>query len=272
MHAIMLLITNSRRASRPPDSQRLKVESEVRVADVHRIFTGFRHSRIPRGYFDLEDAAVDVSVSPSRRTGAGFASLSVAVASPQPTTAGMPSSRAMMARGGATPRCDDGCARFITGSPVGVGHVRYDDVAGFDARHLRGSLDTRTVPPDLGPMAGRGEDLGLCFRGSLLPSADLRDFTVSGLACRCISSRRRRPSPLDVHGALVMLLDPEREARELDHVFVAEAKAVRSASDTSTVFTERPVRLLGKHHFLQFRAETAPDHRELPPRSIGLWT
>ena len=61
-----------------------------------------------------------------------------------------------------------------------------------------------------------------------------------------------------------MLLDPEREARELDHVLIAQAEAVAvGLRHLHRLYRKAGPCRLGKYHFLQFRAETAPDHREL---------
>ena len=117
-------------------------------------------------------------------------SFSTSVASPQPTTAGMPSSRAMIAAWQVRP------PRLVTIAlaalhhrlPVRVGHVGDEHVAGLDLVHVGDRVDDPHRPGAdlLADRAAFGEHgaaalqlvalLGLAGRCWL--------FTVSGRACR----------------------------------------------------------------------------------------
>jgi hypothetical protein len=146
--------------------------------------------RCDLGDLGLEQAVVDVA---GVALGAGHGDQRAvgerSVASPQPTTAGMPSSRAMIAAWQVRP------PRLVTMAagalhhrlPVGVGHVGDQHVAGLHAVHLASRDQPHRAGADLlADGAAGGEHrprspLSL-KRCSTLPSAWL--FTVSGRACR----------------------------------------------------------------------------------------
>ena len=95
------MMNSSRARPTPVVGQALEVEREFRIADVHRDLDRRLGHRLERqiDHLDFEHAAIDeAGIAFRARHGHRPRRPSAcAVASPQPTTAGMPSSRAMIA-------------------------------------------------------------------------------------------------------------------------------------------------------------------------------
>src|SRR5438034_1095649 len=259
----------------PPVRQRLEVEGEVGIADIHRDFhRTFRHfAVVPRADLDLEDAAVDVSgVAFGAGHGAGLAVFERGggiAAADHRGDAELAGDDGCVA-GAAAAVGDDGRGTLHHRLPVGVGHIGHDDVAGLDAPHLRSVLyDAHDARPDLvADGAARGEHLGLLFQEeALLPFRRFTGFHRLGPRLQDIYfSVSPVLRPLDIHGALVVLLDLQREARKLDRVLVAQAEAAAlGLRHVHRLPRKARLSLLGKYHLLQFRAEAAPDYRKLAP-------
>ena len=259
--------------SDPPVRQRLKVESEVRIADIHGDLDGaFRHFAVlSRGHFDLEDAAVDVSgVAFGTGHGAGLPVLepSGGIAAPDHRGDAELAGDDRGVAGAAAAVGDDGRGTLHHRLPVGVGHVGHDDVAGFDAPHLRGVLDhAHDARPDLvTDRAAGGEHFGfLLQKETLLPFCRFAGFHGFGPRLQDVDPAVRAVlRPLDIHGPLVVLLDLQCRARKLDRVLVAQAEAVAlGLGHIHGLYRKPRLSLLGKYHLLQFRAQATPDHGEL---------
>ncbi len=165
------------------------------------------------------------------------------VAVPQPTTAGMPSSRAMMAAWQVRPPrfVTIAEARFITGSQSGSVMSATSTSPALHARHfLRVLDDSRMARADpLADAASGGQHLGARFQR-------IAQYRAPGAALHRLRTRLQDVdlsvaailAPLDVHGSAVMFLDDERLLRKLGDVRLAQAKSDggRHAA-TSTVRT-----------------------------------
>ena len=148
-----------------------------------------------------------------------------------PTTAGMPSSRAMIAAWQVRPPrlVTMAAARFMIGSQSGSvmsatstspgrnvaissGEREHPHRAGADLLADRPALDEQVTP------------LGQPVTREVVP-ADCRDFTVSGRACRMYSSTVPAvQAPLDVHRPPVVLLDGQRLPGQRLHLAVGQAQ------------------------------------------------
>jgi hypothetical protein len=131
-------------------------------------------------------------VSPSAHETVTLApSATVVVASPQPTTAGMPSSRAMIAAWHVRPPrlVTMAAARFITGSQSGSVMSVTSTSPGFTRSISAADFTNRTTPcptfcPIARPLASTFDWPFTLKRRNSLPLLASRDFTVSGRACR----------------------------------------------------------------------------------------
>ena len=175
-------------------------------------------------------------VSPSEQaTVTSAPSASLSVASPQPTTAGMPSSRAMMAAWQVRP------PRLVTMAlallhhrlPVRVGHVGDEHVARLHAVHLgdRAHEHDAAGADLLADRAALGQQRR--FAGVALQLVAVLDL-AGALALHRLGPRLQDVelavdavlAPLDVHRPAVVLLDDHRVARQLLHVGIDERVAV----------------------------------------------
>ena len=184
---------------------RLEVEGQLRIADVeHDLgveFAAVRRATLPTLPFPAGRRRSCLRRLPRTTTVTNVPSFSTSVASPQPTTAGTPSSRAMIAAWQVRPPrlVTIAEARFMTGSQFGSVMSATSTSPGCTRSMSAGSWITRTGPaPIFWPMARPWvSTVPVLFSlKRCCASVDFCcDLTVSGRACRMYSLPSRPSLP-----------------------------------------------------------------------------
>ena len=260
-----------------------KVKCQLGVAHVHHDLglDGRHRAALHFGHFGFEQAVVDLARvalgAAHRDQRAVFQALGRITTSHHGRNAQLARNDGRVA-GAATAVGDDGAGALHHGFPVGVRHVGHQHIAGLDLVHLgnvvhqahRAGADLLANGAALGQH--RAVALELVAQFSLILGLALHGFRAClqdvELAVGAVLT------PLDVHGAAIVLLNHQRVAGQLLHISVGQRVTVALLGGhingldqlaTGGLFLGR-----GEHHLDQLAAQVAADQRLFARLEHGL--